>query len=121
MRFDVDAEAVVQPLKRDPQMHLALSPQHDVVGPGVVDHRQRGILLVQPQQGLAELDVVLAVRCRDRDRQHRRQRRDLHQRRRRGLAARQRIAGLDGVELAERNRIAGLGGGALGVVGAGHG
>ena len=99
-------------------MHLALPPQHDVVGLRVVDHGQRGIFLVQPQQGLAELDVVLAVGGRERDRQHRRRRLDAHQRRRRGLAARQRVAGLDGVELAERDDVAGLGGGALGVMGA---
>ena len=76
LRFDVDAEAVAQPLQRDPQMHLALPPQHDVVGLRVVDHRQRGIFLVQPQQGLAELDVVLAVGRRNRHRQHRRRRLD---------------------------------------------
>ena len=40
----------------------------------------------------------------------------LHQRRRRGLAARQRVAGLDRVELAERDRVAGFGRGALGIV-----
>ena len=116
LRFDVDAEAIAQALQRDPQMHLALPPQHDVVGLRVLDHRQRGIFLVQPQQGLAELDVVLAVGCRERHRQYRRQRLDARQRRWRGLAARQRVAGLDGVELAERDRVAGLGGGALGVM-----
>ena len=118
LRFDVDAEALAQALQRDPQMHLALSPQHDVVGLRVLDHRQRGVFLVQPQQGLTELDVVLAVGCRDRNRQYRRQRLDARQRRWRDLAARQRVAGLDGVELAERDRVAGLGGSALGVMGA---
>jgi len=102
-------------------MHLALPPQHDVVGLGVVDHRQRGIFLVQPQQRLAEFDVVLAVRCRKRHRQHRRRRLNADQRWRSGLAARQRIASLHGVELAERDSVAGLGGGALGVMGAIHG
>ena len=76
LRFDVDAEAVLEPLQRDAQMHLALPPQHDVVGLRVVDHRQRRILLVQPQQRLAELDVVLAIVRRERHRQHRRRRLD---------------------------------------------
>ena len=83
MRFDVDAEAVAQPLQRDAQMHLALPPQHDVVGPRIVDHGQRRIFLVQPHQRLAELDVVLAIGGRQRHRQHRRRRLDLHQCRRR--------------------------------------
>jgi hypothetical protein len=72
---------------RDAQMHFALPPQHDVVGLLVLDHRQRRVLLVQPQQRLAELDVVLAVDRRERHRQHRRRRLDTCQRRRRGLAA----------------------------------
>ena len=76
LRFDVDAKAVLEPLERDAQMHLALPPQHDVVGLRVLDHRQRRILLVQPQQRLAELDVVLAVGRRERHRQHRRRRLD---------------------------------------------
>ena len=32
LRFDVDTEAVLQPLQRHAQVHLALPPQHDVVG-----------------------------------------------------------------------------------------
>jgi hypothetical protein len=32
LRLHIDAEAVAQPFQRDAQMHLALSPQHDVVG-----------------------------------------------------------------------------------------
>ena len=67
----------LQPFQRDPQMHLALPPQHDVVGARVVDHGQRGIFLVEPQQRLAELDVVLAVGRRERHRQHRRRRLDV--------------------------------------------
>ena len=63
-RFDVDAEAVAQPFQRDPQMHFTLSPQHDVMGSGVVNDGERWILLVQSQQGLTELDIVLAVRRR---------------------------------------------------------
>ena len=116
LRFDVDAEAIAQPLERDPQMRLALPPQYDVVGPRIVDHGERRIFLVQPQQRLPEFDVVLAVAGRQRYRQHRRRRLDLDQRRRRGLAAGQRVAGLDGVELAERDGFAGLGSGALAVV-----
>src|SRR4029077_10410995 len=68
MRFDVDAETVAQALQRDPQMHLALPPQYDVVGALVLDHGQRRIFLVEPQQRLAEFHVILAIGCRDRNR-----------------------------------------------------
>ncbi|MHC2402946.1 hypothetical protein ACVMGC_007490 [Bradyrhizobium barranii subsp. barranii] len=77
-----------------------------------------GILLVQPGKGLAELDVVLAVGGGDRDREHRRRRLRGEQRSRRGLAARDRVAGLDRVDLGERNRVAGFGRRTLGIVGA---
>ena len=97
-------------------MHLALSPQHDVVGALVLDHGQRGILLVEPQQRLAELDVVLAVGGRNRKRQHRRRRLGLDQRLRRGLAVADGIAGLDRIDLGERNRVAGFRAGALRVM-----
>ncbi len=88
------------------------------MGLRIVDHGQRRVFLVQPQQGLPKLDVVLAVGCRQRHRQHRRRRLGPGQCRRRGLAGGQRIAGLDAIELAERDRIAGLGRGALAVMGA---
>src|SRR5581483_8701357 len=52
MRLDVDAEAVAQPLERDAQMHLALSPQHAVMGARVLHHGQRRVFLIQSQQGL---------------------------------------------------------------------
>ncbi len=118
MRGDLDAEAVAQPLARHAQMHLALAPQHGVVGLGVHHDAERRILLVQPGKGLAELDVVLAVGGGDRDREHRRRRLRGEQRSRRGLAARDRVAGLDRVDLGERNRVAGFGRGTLGIVGA---
>jgi hypothetical protein len=38
LRFDVDAKTVAQTLQRNAQMHLALPPQHDVVGARVMDH-----------------------------------------------------------------------------------
>jgi hypothetical protein len=78
------------------------------VGLGVVDHRERRIFLVQPQQRLAELDVVLAIVRRQRHRQHRRYRLYASERGRRGLAARERVAGLDRVELAECYGFAGF-------------
>ena len=56
-------------------MHLALPPHHDLVGLGIVDHGQRGILVDQLVERLAELDVVLALLGGDRDREHRRMRR----------------------------------------------
>ena len=70
--LDGDAEAVGQPLGRDPQVHLALPPEHDLVRLRVVHHRDRGIFLEQLVQRLAELDVVLALLGGDRDREHRR-------------------------------------------------
>ena len=121
VRFDVDAEPVAQALLRDAQMHLALPPQYDVVGALVLDHGQRGIFLVEPQQRLAELHVVLAIACGDRDRQHRRHRLDLCHGCWRGLAVRERITGLDRIELAERDGLAGFRRGALGIVGAADG
>jgi hypothetical protein len=45
---------------------------------------------------------------------------DLHQRRRCGLGRRDRVAGFDGIELAERHHLAGLGRGAFAIVGAVH-
>ena len=50
MRFDLDAEAIAQPLARHAQMHLALAPQHGVVGLGVHHDAERRILLVQLRQ-----------------------------------------------------------------------
>jgi hypothetical protein len=47
MRFGVDAKAVLKPLHRHAQMHLALPPQHDVVGARIVHHGERGILLIE--------------------------------------------------------------------------
>ena len=105
---DRDAEAVGEPLGRDPQVHLALPPQHHLVRFGIVHHRDRGILLEQPVQRLAELDVVLALLGGDRDREHRRIRRDPGERRMRLLAGGERVAGIGVVELAERHRLAGL-------------
>ena len=84
--LDGDAEAIAQPLGGDAQMHLALAPQHDFVGLGIVHDGDRGILLGQLVQRQAELDVVLALLGRDRDRQHRRIGRDLGERRMRLLA-----------------------------------
>ena len=107
LRFDVDAEAVLEALECDAQMHLAL-PHSTVSGALVLDHRQRRVFLVEPEQGLAEFHVVLAV-GRQATSQHRRRRFDFQQRRWRSLAARQRIAGLDRIELAEGYGIAGLG------------
>ena len=40
MRFDIDAEALVQTLHRHPKMHLALPPQHHVMGLRVVNDRE---------------------------------------------------------------------------------
>ena len=103
---DRDPEALRQPLGRDPQVHLALPPDNDFVGFRIVDHRERGILVHQLLQRLAELDVVLALLGGDRDRQHRRQWFYLGNGGMRLLAGGERIAGLGPIELAERNRIA---------------
>jgi hypothetical protein len=72
-RRNRNAEAISKPLARNAQMHLALAPRHDLVRLRIVHHRQRGILLDQLVQRLAELDVVLALLGGDRKRQHRRQ------------------------------------------------
>ena len=108
VRHDGNAEAVGQPFGGDPQVHFALPPQHDLMRFGIVHHRDRGVLLEQPVQRLAELDVVLALLGGDRDREHRRIRGDLGQRRMRLLAGGERVAGIGVVELAERHGLAGL-------------
>src|SRR4029079_9573597 len=47
LRFDVDAETILEPLERDAQMHLALPPQHDGVGLAVLDPRTPPVRLSQ--------------------------------------------------------------------------
>ena len=94
-------------------MHLALSPQNDFVGVGIVHDGDRRIFLDQLVERLAELDVVLALFRRDRDREHRRIGRDRCDRRMRRLAGGQRVTGLRMIELAERHGFAGRGGGAF--------
>src|ERR1700719_2619164 len=89
-------------------MHLALAPQHDLAGLGVVDDDERWVFFHQLVQRLAELDVVLALARRDREPEHRRQRRALRERRNRLLAGRDRVERRDRIELAERDRLAGL-------------
>ena len=111
--LDRDAEAIGEPLGRDAQVHLALAPQHDFVRLGIVDHRDRGVLVDQLGERLAELDVVLALLGRDRDGEHRRDGLHLGDRLVRRLAGRERVAGLCPVELAERDRVARRGGGPL--------
>ena len=108
-----DAEAIGQPLGRDPQMHLALPPHHHFVGLGIVHDGERGIFLEQLGQGLAELDVVLALLGGDRDGEHRRIGGDLGELRMRLLAGGQRVAGGGMVELAESHRLTRLRGPAL--------
>ena len=111
---DRDAVAIGKPLGHDAQMHLALAPHDDLVGLGIVMHDERGILVVQLVERHAELDVVLAVLGRDRDREHRREGRDLRDRGMDLLAGRQRVAaGPRVVELAERDSVAGHRGAAL--------
>ena len=108
-----DAEAAGQPFADDAQMHFALPPQDDFVRVGVVHDRDRGILFHELVERLAELDVVLALLGRDRDREHGRIGLDFRNRRMRCLAGRQRVAGMGGIELTERHRFTGRGRGAL--------
>src|ERR1700730_4073275 len=102
--FDRDAEALGQPLGRDPQMHLALAPHHHLVSLGIVDHRERGVLLDQLVESKAELDVVLAFLRRDRNGEHARIRLRRRDRGVRLLARRQRLAGLGMTELPDPAR-----------------
>ena len=104
--LDGDAEAVGEPFGGDAQVHLALPPQHDFVGLGIVHDGDRRVFLGELVQRLAELHVVLALLGRDRDRQHRRIGLDLGERRMRLLAGGQRVAGLGLVELGERDGLA---------------
>ncbi len=108
VRRDHHAVAVGEPLGGNPQVHFALPPSHDLVRLRVVHDADRGVLLEQPVQRLAELDVVLALLGGDRKRQHRRQRRDPGERRMRLLAGGERIAGVGVIELAQRDGVAGL-------------
>ena len=86
-------------------MHLALAPQHHLVGLRIVHDGDRGILLGELVERLAELHVVLALLGRDRDGEHRRIRRRPWRARGCGLLARgQRVAGLGLVELGEARR-----------------
>src|ERR1700720_586099 len=70
--FEHDAVAIAETFGRDAQMHLALAPQHDFVRFRIVHDDDRRIFLGQLVERLAELDVVLALLGRDRDREHRR-------------------------------------------------
>ena len=70
--LDGDAVAVAQPFGGDAQMHLALTPQHHLVRLRIVHDGDRGILLGELVERLAELHVVLALLGRDRDGEHRR-------------------------------------------------
>ncbi len=97
-------------------MHLALPPHHDLVRLGIVHDNQRRILVDQLVQRLPELHVVLALLGGNRDREHRRIRRDLRERLVRLLAGGQRVAGLGVIELAESDCLARSGGAALLVV-----
>jgi hypothetical protein len=62
MRVHFHAEAVLQPLERDPQMHLALAPQHDLAEIGVMQHGERRIFIGELAECETQLDVVLAFR-----------------------------------------------------------
>src|SRR5262245_4725648 len=65
LRAGIDAEFPGKALECDPEMHLALAPQHHFVGFLVVIEAQRGILLHQLGDRAGELDLVLAVGDRD--------------------------------------------------------
>ena len=90
-------------------MHLALAPQHHFLRLGIVHDGDRGILLEQLVQRLAELDVVLALLGGDREREHRRERLHLRDRFVGLLAGAQRIAGPGMIELGVGDRLAGRG------------
>src|SRR5262245_34680131 len=77
---------------------------------GIVDDADRGVLLEQFGERLAELDVVLALLGSDCDRQHRRMGNDFADRRMWLLAVAQSIAGLGMIELAECDGLARFGG-----------
>src|SRR6478736_779130 len=90
--FEHDAVAIAETFGRDAQMHLALAPQYDFVRFRIVHDDDRRIFLGQLVERLAELDVVLALLARDRDREHRRIWLDLGNRPVRVLACAQRVA-----------------------------
>src|SRR5204863_8359401 len=64
---DGDAEAVGEPLGRNPQMHFPLPPRNHFLRLRVVHDTHRGILLDQLVQRLSEFDVVFAFLGRNRD------------------------------------------------------
>ena len=111
--LDGDAEAVAQPLGGDAQVHFALAPQHHFVGFRIVLDGDRRIFLGELVQGLAELDVVLALLRRDGNGEHRRIGLDLGERGMGLLAGRERVAGLGLVELGEGDGLADRGRAAL--------
>src|SRR5205085_36091 len=59
--FRIDAVLALQALERNPQVHLALAPQHHLVGVLGVLEAQRGIFFHQPRQRTRQLHLVLAV------------------------------------------------------------
>ncbi len=59
--LDRDAILALQPFECDPQMHLALARQHDLMGVGVMVELQRRVLLDQLVQRRRQLHLVLAV------------------------------------------------------------
>src|ERR1700722_3394755 len=100
------AIAIAEPFGGDAQVHFALAPQHHFVRLRIVHDDDRRIFLGELVERLAELDVVLALFCRNRDRQHRRGRLDLGDRRVRLFAGAERVAGLGLVELGKADGIA---------------
>ena len=104
--LDGNAVTVAEALGRDAQVHLALAPQYDFVGLGIVHNGDGRVFLGKLVERLAEFDVVLAFLCRNRDRQHGRVGLDLGDSGMGLLASRQRVAGLGLIELGESNGLA---------------
>ena len=61
---------VLEPVERHPQMNLALTPQDGLVGLAVGLDVQRGVLVGELGEGARQLDLVVAVGGRDRERVH---------------------------------------------------
>jgi hypothetical protein len=113
MREGGNAETIGQPLGCYAQLHLALTPQNHLVRFRIVLDADRGILLKQLVQRLAELDVVLAFLAGNCHGEHGRIGPNLRQRRMRLLAGGERIAGIGVIKLGERHGLAGLRGAPL--------